>query len=80
MSNEGDLGKRKVNIRIGIEVCRKVSVKYGRPEDNGDAVAFVRALEDATRGVSLKPEDYAAIAEEVQGNLESRMSKRKTGK
>lgn len=80
MSNEGNLDKRKVNIRIRIETCEKVAKKYGMPEDDGDATAFVRALEDATRDVALMPKDYEAIAAEVRQNYEKRMAKRKAGK
>lgn len=77
MSNEGDLDKRKVNIRIRIETCEKVSKKYGLPEDVGDSSAFVRALEDATRDVALSPEDYEAITAEVRANFAKRMANRK---
>jgi len=80
MSNEGDLDKRKVNIRVRIETCEKVLKKYGLPEDTGDSAAFVRALEDATRNVALFPEDYEAIAAEVRENLEKRLAKRRASK
>lgn len=80
MSNEGDLDKRKINIRVRIETCKKVLKKYGLPDDTGDSAAFVRALEDATRNVALLPEDYEAIAAEVQANLDKRMAKRRAGK
>ena len=77
MSNEGHLDKRKVNLRIRIETCEKVLKKYKMPGDNGDANAFVRALEDATRDVSLSPKDYEEITAEVRKNFEKRMAKRR---
>lgn len=80
MSDEGDLDKRKVNIRIRIETCEKVLKKYKLPDDDGDARAFVRALEDATRNVSLTPADYEAITAEVRANYKKRMAKRRSGK
>lgn len=80
MSNEGDLDKRKINIRVRIETCEKVIKKYGLPDDTGDAAAFVRALEDATRNVALLPEDYEAITAEVRDNLNKRMAKRRAAK
>ena len=65
-----------MKIRISIETCRKIVRKYSRKGDIGDSVAFVRALEDATRGVALLPEDYMKIAEEVKLNFAKRMAKR----
>lgn len=78
MSDEGDIDKRKVNIRVRIETCKKVVAKFGVEGDAGEAPAFVRALEDATREVTLTPEDYEAIAAEVRRNLEKRMQKRRS--
>ena len=80
MSNEGDLDKRKVNIRLRIETCEKVLKKYKLPEDAGDSHAFVRALEDATRDVALTPDDYEAITAEVRENYRRRMAKRRASK
>lgn len=69
MSDQPDCDKRQVGLRVEIETCRKVEKKYGQPEDGRvKSLAFVRALEDATRGVKLTADDYAAIAAEARRN------------
>lgn len=80
MSNEGDVDKRQVGLRADLDLCRKVEKKYARPEDDNKSVAFIRALEDATRNVRLDAADYDAIAAEAHANLEKRMAKRRAAK
>ena len=80
MSNEGNCDKRKINLRVSIETCEKVLKKYSQKGDDGAAVSFVRALEDATRGIELSAEVYAEISKEVQANRDKRMAKRRAAK
>lgn len=75
MSNTPDCDKRQVGIRLEIETCRKVEKKYRQPEDGSNkSLAFIRALEDATRGVRLTPEDYDEIAREAHDNFRKRLA------
>lgn len=77
MSNEGDIDKRQVGIRVDLDVCRKVEKKFSLPEDSTRSVAFIRALEEATRGVRLTAEDFKIIAAEAEDNLKKRIARRK---
>ena len=76
MSNEGDIHKRQVGIRLPLAVCRCVEKKFGRTEDAGKAAAFIRALETATADVALSSEDYAVVETEVRENQHKRLVKR----
>ena len=80
MSNEGDTDKRKVNLRIRIEVVRKAVRGYAHDGDQGDAPALVRALEYATQDIGLTADDYRLIADEVAENERKRMEQRKAKK
>lgn len=80
MSNEGDVDKRQVGLRCDLDLCRKVEKKFSRPEDESKSIAFIRALEDATRTVHLTAEDYDAIAAEARANMSRRMAKRRASK
>ena len=76
MSNQPDCDKRQVGLRVDLDTCRKVERKYRQPEDgNNKSLAFIRALEDATRGIRLTPEDYDIIAAESHRNREKRAKK-----
>ncbi len=77
MSNEPDIDKRQIGLRADLDLCRKVEKKYGRRDDESRSVAYIRALEDATRNVRLTADDYDAIAAEARANLERRMAKRR---
>ena len=68
MSNMPDVTKRQVSTRIEIETCRKVEKVFSRPGDKNKSLAFIRALEDATRDVQLDDGDYAAISAEIRQN------------
>ena len=68
MANMGKVTKRQVAIRIEIEQCVAVEKKYLRPSDRNKVVAYIRAIEDATRDVVLTPSDYTKIAKEVREN------------
>ena len=78
MSNEGDIDKRQVGIRVDLDTCRKVEKKYRQPEDSNRTIAFIRALEDATRNVRLTAEDYKLIAAEAEANLRRRLQNRRS--
>jgi len=72
MSNMPDTNKRQVSTRIDIETCRKVEKTFARPGDKSKNLAFIRALEDATRDVVLTEEDYEIILAEVKANKQKR--------
>lgn len=81
MSNEGHLDKRKVGLRIPLEICRGVAKKFALPSDKGqEAPAFIRALTEATKDVVLTPEDLEIIKVEMEANREKRMQQRKKAK
>jgi len=76
MANEGKVSKRVVAVRAEIELCKKVEAKYARPEDKDRTVAYIRALEDATRDVMLTVEQYEEIAKEAKENAIKRINNR----
>lgn len=76
MSNEGDIHKRQVGIRLPLNVCRRVEKKFGRTDDTSKAVTFIRALEIVVKDVELTPEDYALIEDEVRKNQHKRLVQR----
>lgn len=80
MPNEGKCDKRLIHLRVDLETCRAVEKKYGQPEDDARSVAFIRALEDATRRVELTSEDYELILKEQRRNEAARKSKREAGR
>ena len=68
MANMPNVNNRQIGLRPSIELCRKVEVKYAKDGDKGGSLAFIRALEDATRDVCLTVKDYQAIAREARAN------------
>lgn len=68
MANQPNVNKRHVTIRVNVETCRAVEKKFGRSDDSSASLAFIRALEDATRDVVLSADDYQRIADEVRSN------------
>ena len=68
MSNMPDINKRQVSTRVDIELCRKVEKEFARPGDKSKNVAFIRALEEATRKIQLDDADYDLIAKEIRRN------------
>jgi hypothetical protein len=74
MPNMGKTSKRQVAIRLDLHLCRAVEKKYRFEDDTTDVVAYVRALEDATRDVILTSEDYEMIAAQVAKNEAKRKS------
>lgn len=72
MANMGKLTKAKINLRIDLHTCRAVEKKYSMPGDNGKSLAYIRALEDATRGVILDANDYKIILAEIKSNENKR--------
>lgn len=76
MPNEGKCDKRLIHLRVDLETCRAVEKKYSQPEDDAKSVAFIRALEDATRRVVLTSEDYELILKEQRRNETARQNKR----
>jgi len=76
MANEGKVSKRVVSARAEIELCKKVETKYSRHDDKDKTIAFIRALEDATRDVVLTAKQWEEIALEVKENEKKRVNKR----
>ena len=72
MPNMPDTNKRRVKIRVELDVCRKVVKEWKRPGDKTDNLAFVRCLEDAVRDIELTTEDWRMIYEEHARNEEDR--------
>lgn len=68
MANMGKVTKAKINLRIDLHTCRAVEKKYSQPSDGNKAIAYIRALEDATRSVILDAEDYRMILAEIANN------------
>lgn len=68
MSNMPDVNKRQVSIRVEIDLCRKVEKEFTRPGDKSKNLAYIRALEEATRKIKLDADDYALITQEVKAN------------
>lgn len=68
MANCPDINKRRVHIRVELDVCAKVKKAFGRVGDKNENLAFARALEESVRGVELDAEDWQAIADEARMN------------
>lgn len=68
MANMPKTSKRQVALRLDLDLCRCIEVKFGRKYDTSKSTAFIRALEDATRDVQLSSKDYKIIAEEIRLN------------
>ena len=73
MANMPNINNRQIGLRPSIELCRKVEKKYAKNGDKGNSLAFIRALEDATRDVLLTAKDYQEIAREAKANEIARM-------
>ena len=77
MGNEGKFDKRKVGLRIPLEICRAVEKTFYLPIDGDtDSHAFIRALEYATQDVILTSEDMDIIKAEMERNRIERQQKR----
>lgn len=68
MANMGKTTKRQVAIRLDLHLCRAVEKKFRHADDTNEVVAYIRALEDATRDVVLTAADYKIIAKQVEAN------------
>lgn len=77
MSNEGDLNKRAMALRVPLKICRQITKKFSIASDRGNAPAFIRALEQAAKDIELTQEDWDAIKKEMAHNLEKRMKQRR---
>lgn len=80
MSNQPSPDKRQVGLRIDLDVCKRVEKKYSQPDDVTRSVAYIRALEDATREVQLTAEDYEEILAEARRNAAASRRKRRASK
>lgn len=75
-----ELNCDKINRGINPErlLDKAVIRKFGKPSDKGQVtLAYIRALEEATRDVRLTPKDYQDAADEARIAHEKRMAKRK---
>ena len=68
MSNMGKTTKRLMALRLDLHICKAVERKYRLATDTDKTTAYIRALEDSSRGVKLTPEDYIEIAAEIRAN------------
>lgn len=68
MANMPKTTKRRIRIRVELDVCRKVVKEWRKPEDKDDNLAFIRCLEDAVRDVELTVDDWRMIYEEQARN------------
>ena len=76
MANMGKTTKRQVAIRLDLHLCRAVEKKFRRDDDTSDVVAYIRALEEATRDVILTASDYKIIAAAIEANEEKRRNRK----
>lgn len=72
MANMGKTSKRQIAIRLDLHLCRAVEKKFHRKDDESEVVAYIRAIEDATRDVLLTANDYKIIAKQIQENENKR--------
>lgn len=77
MANMPKTTKRQVSIRLDLHTCRAVEKKFAKPGDKSEVVAYIRAIEDATRDVLLTADDYRIIAAQVEANENKRKGSRK---
>lgn len=68
MANMGKTTKRQIAIRLDLHLCRAVEKKFHRKDDASEVVAYIRAIEDATRDVLLTANDYKIIAKQIEAN------------
>ena len=78
--DEGKTSKRVVCVRLEISLCKAIERKYGKDGDESKSLAYIRAIEDATRDVLLTADDYRQIAEEIDRNEKARLAKRRNRK
>lgn len=72
MANMPNVHNRQIGLRPSIELCRKVEKKFAKNSDAAGSLAYIRALEEATRDVLLSAKDYQAIAREASANEAAR--------
>ena len=61
---------------MDLDTCRKVEKKFTLPGDTAKSLAFIRALEEATREVRLTADDYETILAESRANMAKRRASR----
>lgn len=77
MANMGKTNKRQIAVRLELTVCRAVEKKFKKPGDASDVIAYIRALEEATRDVILNANDYKIIQHEIEENELNRKNRKK---
>ena len=78
MANRPDIHKRKTQLRISIELLRKIALlaqRHGRDE----FAELVSILEEGTRDVVLSSRDYEIIKQEVKHNEDRRKRQNRIG-
>lgn len=76
MANMGKTNKKQIAVRLELTTCRAVEKKFKKSGDTSDVVAYIRALEEATRDVILTKEDYKIIQRQIEENEIERASKK----
>lgn len=76
MANTPDINKKQVGLRLDLELCQKVEKHFTRDGDKNATLAYVRALEEATRKVKLDLHDFEIIHERAARNAAKRKGTR----
>lgn len=76
MSAELDVRKKRQSLNVPLELARKIEKFFRKPKDTGVANAYIRALEEVSRDMTLTKADYRFIGEQVEANMKKRMALR----
>ncbi len=72
MSNMPSIKKVQRGIRVPLELDAAVLRGYARENDKSEVIAYLRALEEATRHVQLTADDLIKIGEKAKANMKKR--------
>ena len=73
---EQAIDARFIGATVKLEICRKVEKTFRKKPTDSMSIIYARALEESVRGVTLTPDDYREIAEEMETNRKKRMANR----
>lgn len=68
MPNMPNINKRRVRVRVPLDVCQKIAKKWRKPGDENENLAFVRCLKGAVNGIGLTDDEWRNISEERARN------------
>lgn len=72
MPNKPDINKTQVGLRVPLELSAAVLRGFSRKGDKADSTAFIRALEEATRNITLTADDLIEIGKKAKQNAAKR--------